>query len=81
MKLRNVVIVGAAVFVLGIIALAVGQQAIFTEMDAADAAGAAGTLFGFGGLTTIAGLILTLTGAIVLIAAAVKRVRRIAAPA
>ena len=76
MRLHKLPIVGAGVFVLGIIALALGQRALFAEMDAADAAGTSGTAFGFGGLTTIAGLLLTAAGMVLLITVGVKELRR-----
>lgn len=75
---KSLWIVGVTLLALGVVASAVGQASLWAEMDAIDAAGPAGpsgTLFGFGGITTIAGALLAAAGIVVLIVAVVRAFR------
>jgi hypothetical protein len=67
---------GAGLVILGAVVTLVGQLHLFAEMDAADAIGRTGTLFAPGTVGGFAGIVLLLTGAVLLIVGAVRSLRQ-----
>ena len=70
--MRKLLLIGAALVVLGAGVTVVGQLGLLAEMDAADAAGTAGTLFGPTGLAAFAGIVLLVAGAALLVVGAAR---------